>query len=371
MRTNWSRDPWSLGSYSFVAKGTGRDEVRALERPVGDRVFFAGEATYSKFNSTVHAAYESGQKAAAAVIATEANRIAIIGAGISGLAAAQILAKAGLTVTIFEARDRIGGRVWTVDDLGTPLDAGAAWIHGVTGNPLTRLSDALGIRRVPTGEGFAVRDGSGRKLGANAALGWLFKEAETQVMFGADLGQIDAGMLEMGDGYAGEDVTFPGGFAQIFAGLEGNYGVELSSPVLSVTLADQGVRLGLKDGETQGFDAVIVSVPLGVLKAEAIAFDPPLPADKRRAIEWMGMGTLDKVALRFETAFWDEAEWIYTPRDDRPRGQFNQWFNLHPSTGEPIIVALNGGSAALALADRSDDAMVEMALDTLMRAYPV
>lgn len=65
-----------------------------------------------------------------------ATQIIIIGAGISGLAAAKTLKENGLTVTVLEGRDRIGGRVWTDRSIpGESLDMGASWIHGVDGNP--------------------------------------------------------------------------------------------------------------------------------------------------------------------------------------------------------------------------------------------
>ena len=111
---------------------------------MGGRIFFAGEATFHKRNSTVHAAYESGMRVAGMLSKKPHQRIAIVGAGISGLAAAHRLAGMGLEVVVYEARDRIGGRLWTDMRLGVPLDLGASWIHGTDGN--TRHS--LAIRQV-------------------------------------------------------------------------------------------------------------------------------------------------------------------------------------------------------------------------------
>ncbi len=71
-------------------------------------------------------------------------QILVIGAGIAGLAAARTLHDQGRTVTVLEARPRIGGRVWT--DRTTwpdqPVDLGASWIHGVRGNPISDLVEA-------------------------------------------------------------------------------------------------------------------------------------------------------------------------------------------------------------------------------------
>ena len=58
-----------------------------------------------------------------------ARRVSIIGAGFAGLVAARELEAAGAQVTIFEARDRIGGRAWTEERLGHTLELGATWVH--------------------------------------------------------------------------------------------------------------------------------------------------------------------------------------------------------------------------------------------------
>src|SRR5262245_27907936 len=67
--------------------------------------------------------------------------VIVIGAGASGLAAARELVDAGRKVIVVEARERIGGRVWTDRSLpGLALDMGATWVHGVRGNPIAALA---------------------------------------------------------------------------------------------------------------------------------------------------------------------------------------------------------------------------------------
>jgi monoamine oxidase len=70
--------------------------------------------------------------------------VLIIGAGISGLAAAQKLKEKGLKVTILEAQDKMGGRLCTNRTLEFPFDEGASWIHGINGNPITDLAQKQG-----------------------------------------------------------------------------------------------------------------------------------------------------------------------------------------------------------------------------------
>ena len=79
------------------------------------------------------------------------NRVVVIGAGISGLGAARYLADHGHEVVVVEARDRIGGRVWTSHAWGgAAVDLGASWIHGIGGNPITALAARAGAKTVVT-----------------------------------------------------------------------------------------------------------------------------------------------------------------------------------------------------------------------------
>src|SRR5258706_6930866 len=73
--------------------------------------------------------------------------VVVIGAGLSGLTAAKELRRLGYSVLILEANDRIGGRGYTADISGVPIDYGGAWLHGVPTNPLVQLADALGFTR--------------------------------------------------------------------------------------------------------------------------------------------------------------------------------------------------------------------------------
>jgi len=69
LRTRWAADPYARGSYSFAAVGSSPADRDALAAPVGGRLFFAGEATYRDYPSTVHGAYLSGRRAAANILA--------------------------------------------------------------------------------------------------------------------------------------------------------------------------------------------------------------------------------------------------------------------------------------------------------------
>src|SRR6187397_2802607 len=74
----------------------------------------------------------------------------VIGAGAAGLAAARELRRLGFTVTVVEARDRIGGRVYTHRGFDAPIELGASWIHGIDGNLLVPMARELGLATRPT-----------------------------------------------------------------------------------------------------------------------------------------------------------------------------------------------------------------------------
>lgn len=372
LRTNWSRDPFAFGSYSHIPKGATRRDTRALRRPIEDRIFFAGEATNPRHNSTVHAAYQSGLLASEAILNTRAQNVAVIGAGVSGLAAAQALDKAGRTVTAIEARDRIGGRVWTSRDLEVPLDLGASWIHAITGNPITTIAEQLGIAITPTDEDYIVRGKGGSIIDDEDTPDWLDVITEWQNSMAASPDTLNSLAYWRGDGFSGPDATFPGGCDAILDAFKGGYSLELGCTVQAVDSTDpECVRLKCEERADQNFDAVLVTVPLGVLKADALRFTPPLPPRKQRAIARLGMGTLDKLYLLFDEVFWDaDVTWITTPENDLPPGHFNEWLNLQKCMGVPALVAFNGGPPPLAMADQSDEEIVADALRTLALAYP-
>lgn len=78
------------------------------------------------------------------------KNVVIVGAGISGLAAAQKLKEKGFNVTILEAQNKVGGRLRTNRSLGIGFDEGASWIHGIDGNPIATLAQQAGMSTFET-----------------------------------------------------------------------------------------------------------------------------------------------------------------------------------------------------------------------------
>ena len=142
-------------------------------------------------------------------------------------------------------------------------------------------------------------------------------------------------------------------------------GVEtfLSTTVVGVAYSDDGVSLRLGTGESLSVDRVVVTVPIGVLQSNDLAFDPLLPFAHRTAIADVGVGTVDTIWLQFDEPFWtsDAAVWNIVGG----AGDIVTWYNLMPIMGSPILVGVYGGAAALRLAELSDDELVETALANL------
>ncbi|KIX05390.1 uncharacterized protein Z518_06262 [Rhinocladiella mackenziei CBS 650.93] len=89
--------------------------------------------------------------------------VAVVGAGISGLRCSDVLSRSGVKVTLFEARNRIGGRVHQASSGGYLMDMGPNWIHGTKGNPIMNLASKTGTTVMEPEEEGALFDRHGRR----------------------------------------------------------------------------------------------------------------------------------------------------------------------------------------------------------------
>jgi monoamine oxidase len=326
------------------------------------------------------------------------EHVAVIGAGFSGLAAARRLTDAGVRVTVLEARDRIGGRTRTDTSLGVAIDLGASWIHGTQGNPLIGIADEISATTVETDfEDYALFEDHRRVDPAEveaAALGWdrIAELLKTRIEAADDnesLAEGLAGIADLDDpliawhvasGIIGEyaadpdelslrwfgsegelggaNVLLPGGYTQLSQHLAHNLNIKQRTEVTRISHADTQVRIDTSQGTVEA-DKVIVTVPLGVLKAETISFDPPLPQAKRNAITRLGFGLLNKVVLAFDTPFWPESpSMIGLVGAQQP---VSDLVNGLVFAGQPLLVGLRGGAAAWSRESLSDeDAVAEV-----------
>lgn len=115
-------------------------------------------------------------------------------------------------------------------------------------------------------------------------------------------------------------------------------------------------------------DAAIITVPLGVLKANLIEFEPKLPDWKTSAISDLGVGNENKIALRFSDVFWPDVELLgMVAPNSFACGYF---LNLHKAIGHPVLVYMIAGRCAYDLEKLSDEAAVNFVMLQLKKMFP-
>ena len=326
---------------------------------------------------------------------TPGRKVVVVGAGIAGLAAARDLAKGGCEVVVVEARERIGGRVHTSRAWPyLPMDLGASWIHGIEGNPLTTLAREAGAAMVTTSYDSAtlhidpaLRAMGVRDAGADWAEGIVDKararaergevDISLQAAIDAVAGsrelsparkaqldfhlsssyeqeysgpadQLSAWWVDEGKEGKGEDALFPGGYSQIVDHLAAGLDVRRGRVVQSIVTRGHGVTLTFADGEVMTADEAVITVPLGVLKAGDITFDPPLSEAKQAAIRRLGMGLLNKHWLRFDEVFWP-ADYDWHEYLSARKGEWSEWVSLAKIDDTPVLLVFSAAHHAEAI----------------------
>ncbi|MEO1367360.1 MAG: FAD-dependent oxidoreductase [Acidobacteriota bacterium] len=313
-----------------------------------------------------------------------AQRVLVIGAGIAGLAAARALADAGHDVVVLESKDRIGGRIHTSPHwTDAPVDLGASWIHGTTGNPIAALARQIGARTVETRDTGSIYDADGGELttleslrlrqmqrqidriiadGQGAAADRPLRTAvETGIGFDRlspqDQRFVNLAITDIEQGLAGSarslstswlsdpgtfggpEVVFPAGYRVITDHLAGGLAIELAQTVEQISVASGGVTVSTRRGVFTG-DRAIVTLPLGVLKSGSVGFSPELPASMQGAIDTLEMGVLNKVYLRFPSVFWPRGQQWIQQAPANP-GEWVSWLNFDRLVDPPILAAFN------------------------------
>ncbi len=345
------------------------------------------------------------------------QQIIVIGAGIAGITAAKKLQAQGYRVIILEGRDRIGGRIWTDNSLGVPLDLGAAWIHTVDGNPITRLVKQFGIQTVisdlksqwsykgvnqllsdddemvinkafqlfmdrvnklkneaPSSQQITLADIAQQIIESEEITGITLKgfratlasAIESEV--GDNLANLGLKGFDEDSKFNGEDVVFPKGYTQLVQALSTDLDIRTQHLVQKIAYDDTGVQLTTDRGVFHG-SRVIVTVPLGVLKRGSIKFSPELPEMKLAAIQQLGMGALNKLVLKFPKQFWSSEPHALAYINGNIPDRYVEFYNWQKYIQEPILVALVSGNFSRSLSQMSKSEATQNMMSELQAMF--
>lgn len=349
------------------------------------------------------------------------ERVVVVGAGIAGLTVANALRQANVDCVVLEGRDRIGGRLHTVDLNGWPVDMGGSWIHTPVGNPLRRLADQAGIRGRPADplpEAVGYDYCEGRRLTADelaasvrlqfeefpaaqeALLGELGPEAsmaDAIDSFVRELGlpasaerrarqalQADIegesadraerqslhwmwNELEYGGDFFGDMPS--GGYASLIGSIADSVDVRLGVEVAEILWTTDGVTVRDRNGEAEEGTHAVVTVPLGVLKRGSLTFSPALPAARTAAIARLGFGYFEKVALCFDRPFWRDHGVPHLITFPREANQPSMWvLGDDAFGGGPVLIAEIFHTATHHIRGKNADESADWVLEAVAEA---
>ncbi|TDP91479.1 monoamine oxidase [Leucobacter luti] len=344
----------------------------------------------------------------------------VVGAGVSGLAAARALTAAGQRVVVLEARDRIGGRLHSEREQGRVTDLGASWIHGITDSPVHQVTLAFGMRDVEFtmgsfqagGRPVAYYGPDAQRLSDEAAaafiadiaefdthlaqtvaqiapnssyedavevtltrLAWAAGRADrvreylrhrTEEQYGVWISELDAHGLD-DDETDGEEVVFPDGYDRLAFGLAAGLDIRLATPVSRVEWGSGGATVTAGQRTFAGARTV-VTVPVGVLKSSEFVITPPLPEPVAGALERLEMNAFEKVFLRFPSRFWEDG--VSAVRRQGDAGAWwHSWYDLTALHGEPTLLTFAAGPCAREIREWDDARVVDSVLTALREIY--
>ena len=212
--------------------------------------------------------------------------------------------------------------------------------------------------------------------------------SEIEIPYAVDTADISARALTTNDSFQGNDVIFPNGMAQLTNvladGLEIKYNTFVSKisyekekvfvytsktqkidPKRSCNACHTNSNASIIDSvDVLSADKVIVALPLGMLKNNNVEFEPSLPVEKLSAINSLGIGTMNKVFLRFGENFWNQDGYFfqYLKQDS---SKIIEFFSPAPTGTLNIIVAVFAGQQARSIEKMEDTDLQNLVMDDL------
>jgi monoamine oxidase len=322
--------------------------------------------------------------------------VIIIGAGVSGLAAARLLTAAGREVLLLEARDRTGGRVWTDYSYGA-VELGAEFIHGDKACTWADV-EAAGLRTRPWGsrrffarggqilpadDPFAARvfalyaavsDYRGPDLSVAQLLARLAPADDPAIpitlrwlcnLEGAEPERLSAAAYayERAHSNNGEgNFHLLDGYSRLIDAMTTGLQIRLHAPVREVRWERGAVALTLEHGESLEASRLLVTLPVSLLQAGVPSFTPELPATRRAAIHAIPMGQVTKLAIWFERQLWPDFTVLSSD------GRIATWWPV-AGASTPTLMGYQGGPAARAVAAMGEANALDVALNELSQLF--
>ncbi|MCS6835791.1 MAG: FAD-dependent oxidoreductase [Anaerolineae bacterium] len=332
--------------------------------------------------------------------ARRSTDVLVIGAGAAGLSAAQSLHAEGLGVIVLEARERLGGRMWSDYDLAPyPIELGAEFLHGSTVSTWDWIVKTKLNGSRDKGETFyvyldsllqpdwslqrdylaeleaALEDWDGDEDAPISALLSDLRLSDEEVRLLNNLFAPDnAADLDEYGIFGYNEATFEGdgtgdwrvveGYSALARAMADGLDVRLNSIVQRIAWDADGVEVTTQDGAIYEATKLIVTLPLGVLQRGSVTFDPELPSWKQRAIQRLGVGIVNKLILKFREPVWpDDLSVLATPLSTQ------LWWRPGFDREEeiPIMTALIGGSSGAAFSRLSQQEAIQSGLADLER----
>ena len=302
--------------------------------------------------------------------------VVIIGGGAAGVAAGRRLHDAGLDVLILEARDRLGGRAWTiVDESGNALDLGCGWLHSADQNPWREIAEAKGlaIDRTPppwsrpsaqTGfpkseqaaffealTAFRQRTDEAGDIEPDRSAASLLKPGErwnplmdavSTFYSGVELDRVSIRDLARYDD-SGVNWRLASGYGALIAGHGAIVPARFNCEATRIDRRGSRLRIETQQGQITA-DAIVVTLPSNLLAEQADLFLPYLP-EKTDAAAGVPLGLADKLFLSLADAEQFDKDSRCFGRTDRTE---TAAYHLRP-LGRPMIESYFGGSLAAEL----------------------
>lgn len=322
------------------------------------------------------------------------GKVIVVGAGIAGISATQILRKSGVEVLLLEASNQYGGRIRSSSDFAhTPIELGAEEVHGsrnvwydiikslekelveydqifdeyyFVDNQLQSYEQIQHDRHFQ--KALALQDKIGNFTGEDISLKTFVEQnIDTQFQFaleawfsasyGTSLQNLSMESIsESYNKWSSGERNFIFAKDSYISVVEDFFAevlpiIQFNQVVSQINYSENQVEAMTTAGENFLADSIILTVPLRILQKNKITFSPDLPIEKQKAIQTIGIDTGMKILLKFQNRFWAEyAGAIYG------QGYIPEFYSS-AKDDEPILTAYVMGDKAKYLSDLGEDAI--------------